>query len=270
MCCLLTGCGTPSVTSNPENPDSMVSSMVSDSNTTPAGSVLPDGVYQAEFKTDSSMFRVNESCNGKGMLTVKDGKMTIHVSLMSQKIVNLFPGMAEDAQKEGAVWLEPTIDTVTYSDGLSEEVYGFDIPVPVIGEEFDLALVGTKNTWYDHKVIVQNPEILAKTIPEDGTYTCALTLEGGTGRASIESPAKLRVENGTIWATLVWSSSNYDYMKVEGVRYPPINTGGNSIFEIPVATLDAPFSIIADTVAMSTPHEVEYTLAFHADTLQAL
>ena len=121
----------------------------------PAG--LADGVYTAEFKTDSSMFRVNEVYDGKGTLTVKDGQMTIHITLGSQKIVNLFPGTAEDAQKEGAALLEPTLDTVTYPDGLTEEVYGFDLPVPALDQDFPCALIGTKGVWYDHQVSVSNP-----------------------------------------------------------------------------------------------------------------
>ena len=120
--------------------------------------VLEDGTYTAEFDTDSSMFHVNEACEGKGTLTVKDGIMTIHVSMPSKNIVNLYPGLAEDAQKEGAELLQPTTDTVTYSDGMTEEVNGFDVPVPALDEEFDLALIGTKGTWYDHKVSVSNPE----------------------------------------------------------------------------------------------------------------
>ena len=118
---------------------------------------LADGVYDAVFTTDSSMFHVNEACEGKGVLTVENGEMTIHISLVSKNILNLYPGLAEDAQKEGAELLQPTTDEVTYSDGITEEVYGFDVPVPVIGEEFDLAIVGTKGTWYDHKVMVEDP-----------------------------------------------------------------------------------------------------------------
>ena len=129
-------------------------------NETDQSSVLEDGVYTAEFDTDSNMFHVNEACGGKGTLTVKDGKMTIHVSLVSKSILNLFAGTAEDAQKDGAVILEPTTDSVTYSDGYTDEVYGFDIPVPALDEEFDVALVGTKGTWYDHKVSVSNPEAM--------------------------------------------------------------------------------------------------------------
>lgn len=120
--------------------------------------VLEDGIYTAEFDTDSSMFHVSEACDGKGTLTVENGEMTIHISLASQNIVNLYPGLAEDAQKDGVELLEPTVDTVTYSDGISEEVNGFDVPVPALDEEFDLALIGTKGVWYDHKVSVSNPE----------------------------------------------------------------------------------------------------------------
>lgn len=119
---------------------------------------LEDGTYTAEFDTDSGMFHVNEANDGKGTLTVKDGKMTLHVSLVSKNIVNLFVGTAEDAQKDGAELLQPTTDTVTYSDGMTEEVYGFDIPVEAIDKEFDLALIGKKNKWYDHKVKVTNPQ----------------------------------------------------------------------------------------------------------------
>ena len=236
---------------------------------------LPDGVYTAEFSTDSSMFHVSEACDGKGTLTVKDGVMTIHISLGSKKILNLYPGLAEDAAKDGAVLLEPTTDTVTYSDGMTEEVYGFDVPVPVIGEEFDLALIGTKGKWYDHKVKVSDPvaEGAADTFDlsavEDGSYTIELTMEGGSGRASIQSPAQLAIADGAATATLEWSSLNYDYMLVNGEKYLPVNTEGNSVFEVPVEALDAPLTMIGDTVAMSTPHEVEYTVTFHSETLES-
>ena len=236
---------------------------------------LPDGVYTAEFSTDSSMFHVSEACDGKGTLTVKDGVMTIHISLGSKKILNLYPGLAEDAAKDGAVLLEPTTDTVTYSDGMTEEVYGFDVPVPVIGEEFDLALIGTKGKWYDHKVKVSDPvaEGAADTFDlsavEDGSYTIELTMEGGSGRASIQSPAQLAIADGAATATLEWSSPNYDYMLVNSEKYLPVNTEGNSVFEVPVEALDAPLTMIGDTVAMSTPHEVEYTVTFHSETLES-
>lgn len=240
---------------------------------------LPDGVYTAEFSTDSSMFHVSEACDGKGTLTIKDGVMTIHISLGSKKILNLYPGLAEDAAKEGTVLLEPTTDTVTYSDGMTEEVYGFDVPVPAIGEEFDLALIGTKGKWYDHKVKVSDPVAedsrkaangsFDMSALADGSYTIKLTMEGGSGRASIQSPTQITVADGAATATLEWSSPNYDYMLVNGEKYLPVNTEGNSVFEVPVEALDAPLIMIGDTVAMSTPHEVEYTVTFHSETLES-
>lgn len=240
---------------------------------------LADGIYTADFSTDSSMFHVSEACDGKGTLTVKDGEMTIHISLGSKKILNLYPGLAEDAAKDGAVLLEPTTDTVTYSDGMTEEVYGFDVPVPVIGEEFDLALIGTKGKWYDHKVVVS--DLVAEgeetgseggfdmSTLADGMYTIDLTMEGGSGRASIQSPAQITAAGGVVTATLEWSSPNYDYMIVDGEKYLPVNTEGNSVFAVPVTALDEAITMIGDTVAMSTPHEVEYMVTFHSDTLQS-
>ena len=266
---------------------------------------LEDGTYTAEFDTDSGMFHVNEANDGKGTLTVKEGKMTIHVSLASKKIVNLFVGKAEDAQKDGAEVLEPTTDTVTYSDGMSEEVYGFDIPVPAIDEEFDVALIGTKGKWYDHKVSVKNPvksddtdakkddkenkaadskaddtdkdakdsktgesKTLADLNLEDGDYTMDVTLTGGSGRATIDSPAAIKVEGDKATATIVWSSPNYDYMLVDGEKYEPVNKEGNSTFEIPVSVFDAEMDVTADTVAMSEPHEIDYTLNFDSTTVK--
>ncbi len=165
----LVGCGSGAQTSSSASASSSakasstsVSASVSASasaSTAAAASTLAPGVYEAEFKTDSSMFHVNEANNGKGELTVaQDGSMTIHVSLASKKIKNLYPGTAAEAQKEGAKLLQPTTDKVTYKDGTTEEVYGFDIPVPALDTDFDCALVGEKGSWYDHKVSVVSPK----------------------------------------------------------------------------------------------------------------
>jgi len=113
------------------------------------------------------------------------------------------------------------------------------------------------------------PEPEGESVMAGDTYTISVTLEGGSGRATVESPAKLRyAENKTCWATIVWSSPNFDYMKVDGQRYDPINTEGNSTFEIPVSVFDQPIAVIADTVAMSEPHEVEYTLTFDSASME--
>lgn len=274
------------VTEEPEESEAAAEVQEDTAETTQAA--LPDGTYDAEFSTDSSMFHVSEACDGKGVLTVENGQMTIHVSLASRKILNLYPGSAEDAQKDGAQLLEPTVDEVTYSDGLTDEVYGFDIPVPALDEEFDVALIGTKGKWYDHKVCVSNPVDISEAetagtsasgeasgksgIPDlaDGSYLVEMTFEGGSGRASIASPVTITVENQKVTASVEWSSPNYDYMLVDGEKFLPVNTEGNSVFEIPVAAFDEPVTVIGDTVAMSKPHEIEYTLTFHSDTIKAL
>ena len=257
---------------------------------------LADGTYIAEFQTDSGMFHVSEACDGKGTLNVENGEMTIHISLASKNIINLYPGLAEDAKKEGAKLLFPTEDTVTYSDGMKEEVYGFDVPVPELETEFNLALIGTKGKWYDHKVSVTNPlpaedgdtegkdtknndteskdtvddDTQAKNADAltDGTYSVELAFEGGSGRAEILSPATLTVTGGKAVAVVQWSSPNYDYMIVDGEKYLPVNTQGGSVFEIPVLKFDEPMNVIGDTVAMSRPHEVEYAVTFRSDTVK--
>ena len=266
---LLAGCGASSTASSAASGAASSEAVSSVASSAVETAALPDGVYTAEFDTDSSMFHANEACDGKGTLTVENGQMTFHVSLASTHIVNLYLGKASDAADHEADWLQPTTDTVTYSDGTSEEVYGFDIPVSAVDADFDLAILGTKGKWYDHVVSVRNAVQQAGTAaPADGTYTCEVTLEGGSGRATVESPAALTVADGKMTAAIVWSSPNYDYMLVDGEKYLPTNTEGNSTFEIPVAALDTALDVTADTVAMSTPHEIEYTLTFDSASLK--
>ena len=147
---------------------------------------IADGMYQADFNTDSSMFHVNETKDGKGVLIVSEGKMTIHVVMPSKNILNLYCGTAEDAQKEGAELLQPLTEEVTYSDGTREEVNTFDIPVPYLDKEFDVALIGEKGKWYDHKVSVSNPVSLDELITADSPEEAAAA---ATGEATTEPKA---------------------------------------------------------------------------------
>ena len=247
-----------------------------------SAAALENGTYIVDFTTDSNMFHTSDAYEAnKALLTVNDGEMTVHVSLQSKKIVNLYAGLAEDAAKDGAELIDPTVDTVTYADGYTQEVYGFDIPVPALDEEFDVALIGRHGNWYDHKVVVSNPipgtelpiagaenneggdAANAEPVPADlpdEEYSVNIAMDGGTGKASITSPAKYVVKDGQGTLTVEWSSENYDYMIVDGEKYLPVNTEGNSVFEIPVTTPDQAFTVIADTTAMSQPHEIEYTL----------
>lgn len=232
---------------------------------------LEDGTYVATFKSGHPMFHVNDANNDKGILTVKDGKMMIHVSLQSKKIVNLFYGTKEEAQKDGADIIEPTIDHIVYDDGYEDDVYGFDVPVPYLDKEFDVSLIGTHGNWYTHQVVVSNPvpgeDVHAgeELDLEDGEYKADLDLKGGTGKASVTTPADLVVKDGEATLTVEWSSPYYDYMIVNGRKFEPVNEEGNSVFEIPVAKLNAPIKVTADTTAMSEPHEIDYKITVTVD-----
>ena len=186
----LVGCGASSApASSAASSEAAASSAVSEAASASAEAALPDGTYTADFDTDSSMFHANEAFDGKGTLTVKDGQMTLHVSLASKNIVNLYVGTAEDAASHEADWLQPTTDVVNYSDGTSDEVYGFDIPVEALDTDFSVAILGKKGKWYDHTVSVRNAQPTMEEALADGAYTCDVTLEGGSGRATVESPA---------------------------------------------------------------------------------
>ena len=131
-------------------PASTASSDVSESG-------LAKGDYEVAVETDSSMFHLNETSDGKGTLTVSDDGMSVHITLVSKKITNLYAGTADQAESDEAAWIQPTTDTVTYDDGYTEEVYGFDVPVPALDEPFEVAILGSKGKWYDHTVTVSSP-----------------------------------------------------------------------------------------------------------------
>ncbi len=121
---------------------------------------LKDGLYLVDVETDSSMFHLNEAKDGKGELTVKDGHMTLHITLTSKKIVHLFLGTAEEAEaaeESGQPLIDPTEDEVTYDDGITDTAYGFDIPVESLGGPITVAIIGTHGNWYTHEVSISNP-----------------------------------------------------------------------------------------------------------------
>lgn len=97
---------------------------------------------------------------------------------------------------------------------------------------------------------------------EDGEYAIEVELTGGTGKTTVSSPAGLTVLDGHAYARIEWSSTHYDYMLVEGKKYLPLYEEGYSTFEIPITVFNEPMEVIADTTAMSTPHEITYQLTF--------
>ena len=158
----VTGCGASQKGSAQDQGDAQAKDTAASEEQT----VLEDGIYTADFNTDSSMFHVNETKDGRGILVVTGGRMAIHVLLASTNIVNLYYGTAEDAQKKGAELLKPTVEYFQHSDGTWDEANSFNIPVPYFDKEYDVALLGKKGTWYDHKVSVSNPSPLGEPLEE--------------------------------------------------------------------------------------------------------
>lgn len=225
---------------------------------------IKEGTYKIEVSSSSSMFRVVDA-----QLTVANGEMTALLTLSGTGYEKLYPGTGEQA-------LADTDEKCIYFVENEAGKYTYRVPVPALNEEVDCAAWSIrKEQWYDRTLVFQSDLIPPQAISEsvscptlpDGRYTVQVSLAGGTGRTSVESPAALLIEDGKAVATLVWSSPYYEFMRVDGVVYDPVNEGGNSTFEIPI-TLDEDMAVSAQTIAMSQPHEIEYTLRFDAATVE--
>lgn len=223
------------------------------------GNQIKDGTYQIEVSSSSSMFRIIDA-----QLTVADGKMSAVITLNGKGYEKLYMGTGEEA-------LADTDDKCIYYVEDNEGKYTYEVPVAALNQDIDCAAWSIrKQEWYDRVLVFQSSMIPEEAMTEeavsDGRYTSEVILSGGSGRAKVESPAELSVEGGTVTATIIWSSPNYEYMLIDGIYYYPTNTTGNSTFEIPVV-LDKDIDVTAQTVAMSTPHEIDYTLRFDSATL---
>lgn len=232
------------------------------------GTDIQNGVYSVEAESSSSMFRIV-----KAELTVADGNMTAVITLSGKGYSKLYMGTGLQAvEAEESAYISFVED--------EEGAYTYTIPVEALNQPLECAAFSKKKEkWYDRQILFR-----ADTIPQDallkaltpafmdakdGTYTMEVGFAGGSGKASITSPAVVTITENTGIASIQWSSPNYDYMIVNGEKLLPVNTEGNSVFEVPVWVLDQEMTVIADTTAMSTPHEVEYTLTFYSDTLKA-
>lgn len=232
------------------------------------GTDVADGVYEITVDSSSSMFKI-VSCE----LTVSEGEMTAVMTMGGTGYTKVYMGTGAEAVEADE---EAYIPYVENADG----AHTFTVPVEALDMGIDCtAFSKSKEKWYDRTLVFRadslpDGALLNRAILtaedlglEDGNYTAEVTLEGGSGKAYVESPASIRVENGEAFVTLVWSSSKYDYMIVGEEKYLPINTEGNAVFEVPLEGFDARLQVLADTVAMSTPHEIEYTLYFDSTTI---
>lgn len=232
---------------------------------------LQDGVYEIAVDSSSSMFRI-QRCE----LRVENGQMNAALTLSGKSYLYLFPGTAEEAAAAAEDQL------VTFEE-TAEGACCFTIPVPALDAGVPCAAFSkNKELWYDRTLlfradslplsafqegVLTTPETLA--LP-DGDYRVELSLGGGSGKASVVSPARLTVTEGRYTAEIVWSSKNYDYMRVGEEKLLPVNTEGNSTFLVPVMVFDRPMPVIADTVAMSEPHEISYQLFFSSESIEVL
>ena len=269
-----------------------------ENNLTPVeGTDVKDGTYPIEVTSSSSMFRIVNA-----ELKVEDGNMTAVLTLSGTGYLKLFMGTGEEALEAGEDDFIPYVedDEGAYTYTVPVAVLNQEIDCAAYSKR--------KETWYDRKLVflasalpedallielpdvsenteeksadaeeaeelptakIENPDLLPVDLSvADGDYTMEVTLTGGSGKATVISPANIKVSDAGTIASIEWSSSNYDYMFVNGQQYLPVNTDGNSVFEIPVLALDQEMNVIGDTVAMSKPHEIEYTLTFHSDTLK--
>ena len=232
------------------------------------GDKIKDGIYEISVESSSPMFKIT-----KCVLTVKEANMTAVMTMSGTGYAKLFMGTGEEA-------VNAKEDTyIPYVENEKKE-HTFQVPVEALDKEISCTAFSIrKEKWYDRTLVFSSKSMPADAIKgvgntveslslKDGTYQVDVALEGGSGRASVDSPTKIRIEDGKAYATITWSSSNYDYMKVNQKKIEPVSREEYSVFEIPLSEFDRALDVIADTVAMGEPHEIEYTLFFDSTTLQ--
>ena len=229
---------------------------------------LVDGEYEIAVNSSSSMFRIE-----KAVLTVEDGRMGATLTMSGKSYLYVFPGTALSASAADKSRL------ISYQED-SEGAYTFTIPVEALDAPVLCAAYSkNKELWYDRTLCFRADSLPMEAFREgflvtpaslfaaDGNFKVAVKLSGGTGKASVASPTILKVKDGACTSVIEWSSSNYDYMRVGDEKYLPLVAEGNSTFEIPVLYFDRPMTVVADTTAMSEPHEITYTLTFDSASL---
>lgn len=244
-----------------------------------AASIDKAGVYFIEAETSSSMFNIV-----KTELTVaEDGSMTADITMSGTGYTKLYMGTGEQAATVNETDYIPFVED-------AEGAYIFTIPVAALDQPIDCAAFSKKKEeWYDRQITFlsttlsadapesnapesdvtdKNVENMTEKVTKDGTYTIDITFEGGSGKSKILSPATVTIAGDNKTATVQWNSENYDYMIVDGQKYLPISTEGGSVFEIPIGAFDEKIVVIGDTIAMSKPHEIEYTITFHSETMK--
>ncbi len=229
---------------------------------------LVDGSYDIVVDSSSEMFSIDAAT-----LTVADGKMTCDMTMGGTGYLYLFMGTGEEA-----VAAEES-DYVAFTED-ADGIHHFVVPVESLDSGIPCAAFSKrKEKWYERTLCFRSDALPLDAFVEgtydtvaslklaDGTYTVDAALQGGSGKASITSPATLTVADGKATLTVEWSSSNYDYMLVGEEKYLPVNTEGNSVFEIPVEAFNYRMAVVADTTAMSKPHEIAYHITLDSASI---
>ena len=227
------------------------------------------GNYYVTVDSSSSMFKIADC-----ILHADGNSMTADIIIDSKSYDALFMGTEEEAKNAAES------ERITYTSNESGQSV-FTVPVEALDKEIQCAaLSAKKQEWYGRTLVFRADSLPDTAFKEqryataeslklvDGVYTVDVNMEGGSGRASIESPAVLTVKNGKATAKIIWSSDKYDKMVVNYLEYTPEITDGHSLFEIPVSGLDYKMPVGAETTAMSEPHMIDYTLYFDSSTIK--
>ena len=234
-----------------------------------AATALVDGEYHINVDSSSSMFKIADC-----ILYVKDGNMTADVIIASKSYDALYMGTKEEAENDDGS------GRITYTESESGQSV-FNVPVEALDKEIQCAaLSAKKQEWYGRTLVFRADSLpdeafsesrYTSTIQlglEDGEYTIDVTLEGGSGRASIQSPTTFTVKDGRALAKIIWSSDKYDKMVVAGAIYVPSIEDGHSVFDVDIIGYDYKMPVGAETTAMSEPHMIDYTLYFDSSTIK--
>lgn len=230
---------------------------------------IKEGTYPVEMVSSSSMFKADHT-----ELVVEGEEMKAILYMTSEAYLYMFAGTAEEADKASE---EDYILPEETGDGMRT----FTLPLAALdsGESY-AAYSKKKELWYDRTLLFRVDSLPMDAFKEgvftkleslglsEGEYTAEVTLTGGSGRSGIETPSKLSVGADGATLQVVWSSSNYDYMIVGEEKYLPVNTEGNSTYEIPVLYFDRPIKVLADTTAMSESHEIEYAITVDSSSIR--
>lgn len=264
---MLGACGLAEAASSDETVDAI--NVVEDGMTSVGGEMIRDGVYPVTVNSSSSMFKI-VSCS----LLVEGGQMTATMTMSGTGYLKLFMGTGEealDAAEEDCIFFEED----------AEGAHTFTVPVPALNAAVDCAAFSKrKEKWYDRQLLFRADSLpldafavdaltnAATLNLNDGLYTIETRLVGETGKASVESPARLRVEKGQAFVTVVWGSKKYADMRVDGEQVPAVESDGNAAFEMPVHCFDWNLAVTIDSTALGSPVEMNYAIRFDSATIQ--